>query len=216
MMRFLGKLFIYFVIFVFAVIMAANGYSPILTVGIALTVSLIGYMILFVYPFVLEKRVERVEDFLLRHKHKPGVYIHYVVANRLDDEAKTTMDKLMTKYKHSRALATYKAAYGLYCKDMDAIRTAVPYIRYADYRAYYATLLLIEDGKSTEAREHLESIKKRWMRSALLAEVERKSGDIEAAVKHAREAVDTSGGAQRYVLHKEYERTLPQAVERVS
>ncbi|MNF02862.1 hypothetical protein D3C80_2020790 [compost metagenome] len=54
------------------------------------------------------------------------------------------------------------------------------------------------------------------MRSALLAELERKSGDIEAAVKHAREAVEATGGVQRYVLHKEYERTLPQAVERVS
>lgn len=147
MKRFLGKLFFYFVIFVFAVIMAANGYSPILTGGIALTVFLIGYMILFVYPFVLEKRVERVEDFLLSQKHKPGVYIHYVVANKIDDEVKTTMDKLMKKYKHSKALAVYKAAYGLYCKDMAAIGQAVPHIRYPDHRKYYETVLLLEEGE---------------------------------------------------------------------
>lgn len=50
----------------------------------------------------------------------------------------------------------------------------------------------------------------------MLAGLEHKAGNSEAAVKHAREAVDASGGAQRYILHKEYERTLPQAVERLS
>ncbi|WP_090713553.1 hypothetical protein [Paenibacillus typhae] len=216
MKRFLGKLFFYFVLFVFVLFMRLNNYPLTLTLGIALTVSLIGYMILFVYPLVLEKRVERVEDFLLSQKHKPGIYIHYVLANRLDDEAKTTMDKLMRKYKHSKALATYKAAYGLYCKDMAAIGEAVSHIRYPDYRKYYETVLLLEEGKSAQAQEHLQSIKKRWMRSALLAEMERRAGDIEAAVKHASEAVDASRGAQRYLLQREYERTLPQAVERVS
>lgn len=122
----------------------------------------------------------------------------------------------MRKYKHSKALAAYKAAYGLYCKDMAAIGEAVPHIRYPDYRTYYETVLLLEDGKSAQAREHLQSIKKRWMRSALLAGIEHKAGNSEAAVNHAREAVNASGGAQRYLLHKEYERTLPQAVERVS
>lgn len=216
MKRFLWKLFFYFVLFVFVLFMRLNDYPLTLTVGIAVGGSLIGYMILFIYPFVLEKRVERVEDFLLSQKHKPGVYIHYALANRLDDEAKTTMDKLMRKYKHSKALAAYKAAYGLYCKDMAAIGEAVPHIRYPDYRTYYETVLLLEDGKSAQAREHLQSIKKRWMRSALLAGIEHKAGNSEAAVNHAREAVNASGGAQRYLLHKEYERTLPQAVERVS
>ncbi|MNE77233.1 hypothetical protein D3C80_1735320 [compost metagenome] len=122
----------------------------------------------------------------------------------------------MNKYKRPAAQAPFKAAYGLYHRDMAAVQEAVQDIRYPDYRAYYETALLVEEGKYAEAREHLESIKKRWMRSALLAEVERKAGDIGAAVKHAREAVDASGGAQRYILHKEYERTLPQAVERVS
>lgn len=63
MKRFLWKLFFYFVLFVFVLFMRLNDYPLTLTVGIAVGGSLIGYMILFIYPFVLEKRVERVEDF---------------------------------------------------------------------------------------------------------------------------------------------------------
>ena len=51
------------------------------------------------------------------------------------------------------------------------------------------------------------------MRSALLAEIELQAGNSETAITHAREAVGASRGVQRYVLHKEYKRTLPQAVE---
>lgn len=90
---------------------------------------------------------------------------------------------------------------------------AVPHIRYADYRAYYEAVLLLEEGKGAQAREHLESIRKQWMRSALLTEIELQAGNSETAITHAREAVSASRGVQRYVLHKEYERTLPQAVE---
>lgn len=81
---------------------------------------------------------------------------------------------------------------------------------------YYETALLLEEGKSVQAREHLESIKKQWMRSALLAEIELKAGNSETAIKYVREAVDASRDVQRYVLYKEYERTLPQAVEALS
>ncbi|MNE35680.1 hypothetical protein D3C80_1294560 [compost metagenome] len=178
--------------------------------------GLIAFVTQFYYPAALDKRVDRVESFLRSQKKNPALYIQYVLANRLEDEAKTIMEQLMSKYKRATAQAPFKAAYGLYRKDMAAVQKAVPYIRYPDYRAYYETALLVEDGKSAQAREHLESIKKRWMRSALLAEMERKSGNSVTAVKHARDAVYFSRGVQRYVLHKEYERTLPQAVERVS
>ncbi|MBY0010002.1 hypothetical protein [Paenibacillus typhae] len=216
MKRFKWNLLIYAALFVVVLYMTLNEYSLIWIVGATFVAFLIAFTTQFYYPAVLDKRVDRVESFLRSHKKNPALYIQYALANRLDDEAKTTMDKLMSKYKHSKALATYKAAYGLYRKDMAAVQEAVQDIRYPDYRAYYEAALLVEDGKSAEARGHLESIKKRWMRSALLAEIERKDGNEEAAVKYAKEAIGASGGVQHYVLHKEYERTLPQAVGRVS
>lgn len=66
----------------------------------------------------------------------------------------------MQKYKRKSTQASFKAAYGLYRKDMFAIRQAVPHIGLSDYRTYYETILLLEDGRSDEARERLQSIKK--------------------------------------------------------
>ncbi|MDF9841286.1 MULTISPECIES: hypothetical protein [unclassified Paenibacillus] len=216
MKRLKWNVLIYSVLFVVVLYMTLNEYSPIWIVGATFVAFLIAFTTQFYYPAVLDKRVDRVESFLRSQKKNPALYIQYVLANRLEDEMNTVMEQLMSKNKRVTAQAPFKAAYGLYLKDMAAVHDAVPHIRYSDYRAYYETALLVEEGKSAEAREHLESIKKQWMRSALLAEVERKAGNSEAAVKYAKEAIDASGGVQRYVLHKEYERTLPQAVGRVS
>lgn len=207
------KISFYFVLFVVVLFMAINNYSTVLIVGTVVMATLIFFIIIFIYPLALEKRVDRVESFLLSQNKTPGLYINYVFANRLEDEARTIMDQLMSKYKQATAQASYKAAYGVFCKDMTAVQEAVPYIRYSDYRAYYETIILSEDGESVQARKHLESIKKPWMRSALLAEIDLKAGCIETAVKHAREALNYSRGVQHYVLHKEYERILPQAVK---
>ncbi len=216
MKRLSWSILIYSVLFAVVLFMAFNDYSPILVIGVAVVAALIAFVTQFYYPAALDKRVDRVESFLRSQKKNPAMYIQYVLANRLEDEAKTIMEQLMSKYKRVAVQAPFKAAYGHYRKDMAAVQEAVPYIRYSDYRAYYETALLVEDGNSEQAREHLESIKKQWMRSALLAEIELKAGDIETAVKYARDAVNSSRGIQRYVLHKEYERTLPQAVEDVS
>ncbi|MEK3713467.1 hypothetical protein [Paenibacillus sp. FSL R7-0333] len=213
MKRYRWSITVYFMLFVFVLFALFNEYSPILIVMGAVAACLIVFTIQFYYPAVLEKRVDRVESFLRSPKSNPALYIQYVLANRLEDKAGTVMEQLMSKHKRVAVQATFKAGYGLYRKDMAAVQEAVPYIRHADYRAYYEVVLLLEEGKSAQAREHLESIRKQWMRSALLAEIERKADNRVLAIKYAREAVEASRGVQRYVLHKEYERTLPQAVE---
>lgn len=178
-------------------------------------VALIAFIIHYFYPLALEKRLDRVESFLLIQKSTPELYMNYVLANRFEDESRMVMEQIMSKHRSEKAQAVYKAAYGVYRKDMNDVRKAVPHIRFSDYRTYYETILLSEDEKSTEARERLKSIKKRWMRSALLAEIEIKAGYREKAIQHARKAIDASRGVHRYVLHKEYERILPEAVESI-
>ncbi|MFD2875914.1 hypothetical protein ACFTAO_08040 [Paenibacillus rhizoplanae] len=202
-------MFVLFVLF--------NDYSPILIVVGAVVACIIALIAQFYYPAIFgEAGRPRGVLFTQPEKNNPALYIQYVLANRLDDESRTVMEKLMSKHKQAAVQATFKAAYGLYRNDMAAVREAVPHIRHADYRRYYEMVLLLEEGESVQAREHLESIKKQWMRSALLAEIELKAGNSETAITHAREAVSASRGVQRYVLHKEYERTLPQALEAVS
>ncbi|MCM3782215.1 hypothetical protein M3231_04475 [Neobacillus mesonae] len=210
------KVVFFFIVFVFAIFMTFNHYSPLLTLGIVIVAGLLAFLPLYFYPLMLEKRINRVESYLREQKYTPAIYINFVLANRLEDEAGLIMEQLMNKYKKAETQAQFKAAYGVYRNDMAAVRDAVPYIRISDYRAYYETILLLEEGKSDQALETLASIKKSWMRFALLAEMERKAGRNEAAIQHARQAMNSSRGVHRYVLYKEYERQLPQAIEAIT
>ncbi|MEC0127006.1 hypothetical protein [Paenibacillus pabuli] len=206
----------YLAVFVFVLFMTWNDYSLILTLGVVLVASLIMFMLRFYYPLSLETRIDRVESFLRKQQKTPGVYIYYVFANRLDDEAELTMEQIRGKYTQKVTQATYSAAYGFYRKDMVAVHEAVQNMRLSDYRTYYETILLLEDGQSDEARERLQSIKKQWMRSTLLAGIELKAENRDTAIQHAHEALNFSRGVNRYVLYKEYERVLPEAVEHIS
>lgn len=210
------KILFYFAVFVFSIFMTVNGYSQLLIIGVVVVAAFLAFLLLLHYPLLLEKRIDRLESFLRKQKKMPAIYINFVLSNRLDDEARLIIEQLMSKYKQAETQALYKAAFGVYRKDMAIVREAVPYIRKSDYRAYYETILLIENGESDQARETLESIKKHWMRLALLVEMEIKAGRHEAAIQYARKAVNSSRGVHRYVLYKEYERVLPQAVEAIS
>ncbi|WP_458126913.1 hypothetical protein [Paenibacillus sp. Z3-2] len=79
-------------------------------------------------------------------------------------------------------------------------------MRRSDYRTYYETYLLMEEGRSDQAREHLKSISKLWMRSMLLAAIELKSGHREIAIQQAQEAMRAVRGVHRYMIFKESER----------
>lgn len=208
-----SKVSFYFFVFVFALFMTLNDYSPILTVGLMFVATIIAFSVFFYYPLVLEKRINRIESFLRKQKKSPAIYVHYVLANRLEDEARVIMEKLMSKYKQRETRAIFQAAFGVYQKDMDMLREAVPYIQKSDYRMYYETTIHIENGEMDRARDTLRSIKKHWMRLALLVDIEMKSGNQKAAIQYAREAIQSTRGVNRYTLYKEYERELPQAVE---
>lgn len=211
-----GEFVFYLAVFVFVLFMTWNDYSLFFTIGVVLIAAFIMFMLRFYYPLSLEKRIDRVEIFLRKQQNTPGIYISYVLANNLDDEVELVMEQIMQKYKRRTTQAQFKAAYGLYRKDMFAIRQAVPHIGLSDYRTYYETILLLEDGNSDEARERLQSIKKQWMRSTLLAGIELKAENRDTAIQHAHEALNSSRGVNRYVLYKEYERVLPEVVEHIS
>lgn len=211
-----GEFVFYLAVFVFVLFMSWNDYSLFLTLGVVLIAALIMFMLRFYYPLSLEKRIDRVEIFLRKQQNTPGIYINYVLANRLDDEAELVMEQITQKYKRKSTQASFNAAYGLHLKNMFAIRQAVPHIGLSDYRTYYETILLLEDGKSEDARERLQCIKKQWMRSTLLAGIELKAENRDTAIQHAHEALNSSRGVNRYVLYKEYERVLPEVVGHIS
>ncbi|PRA07534.1 MULTISPECIES: hypothetical protein [unclassified Paenibacillus] len=211
-----GEFVFYLAVFFFVLFMTGNDYSLFWTIGVVSVTILFAFIKHVFYPLVFDKRIDRLESFLSKQQNTPGTYIIYVLANRLDDEVELVMEQIMQKYKRRTTQAQFKAAYGLYRKDMFAIRQAVPYIGLSDYRTYYESILLLEDGKSEEARERLQSIKKQWMRSTLLAGLELKAENRDTAIQHAHEALNSSRGVNRYVLYKEYERVLPEVVGHIS
>lgn len=196
----------YSVVFVFVLVMMWNEQSVFLIVGTVLVATIIAFTILVIYPMAWETRMDRVEAFLRKNHHTPYIYIYYVTANRLDDEVEIIMEKLRNQTTKKSRQAIYQAAHGVYCKDITAVRQAVLKMRRSDYRTYYETFLLVEEEKSEQAREHLKSIRRQWMRSALLAEIERQLNRRDQAIQHAKEALNASKGVERYMLTKEYER----------
>jgi cell division protein FtsW (lipid II flippase) len=77
------KILFYFAVFVFALFMTVNGYSPILIVGVIFIVILLLFFLLLYYPLLLEKRIDRLESFLRKQKKTPAIYINFVLANSL-------------------------------------------------------------------------------------------------------------------------------------
>lgn len=197
----------YVAIFVYMLVMLLNDQSIFLVLGTVLVAGLIMFSIFVLYPMVWETRMDRLEVFLRRRQHAPYIYIIYATANRLDEEVELTMEKLMSNTSASKSTkANYQAAYGAYRKDLFTVRKAVREMRKSVYRTYYETFVLIEEGETERAREHLSSIKREWMRFALLAEIERKLNHYKEAEELAAQAVQASRGVHRYAMTKEYER----------
>lgn len=197
----------YVAVFVYTLVMLLNDQSIFLVFGTALVAALILFGIFVFYPMGWETRMERLEAFLRKKQSTPYIYIFYATANRLDEEVELTMEKLMSNTSASKSTkANYQAAYGAYRKDLFTVRKAVREMRKSVYRTYYETFVLIEEGETERATEHLGSIKREWMRFALLAEIERKLDHYKEAEEFASQAVQASKGVNRYVMTKEYER----------
>ncbi|PYE48038.1 hypothetical protein HUB98_01720 [Paenibacillus barcinonensis] len=201
------EVIIYVAVFLFTLVMLWNDQSIILVLGVVLFTTLIAFTIHVIYPMAWETRMNRLDAFLRNKQHKPYIYIFYATANRLDEEVEQTIEKLMSDPRASKSTkANYQAAYGSYRKDMFTLRKAVREMRRSDYRTYYETILLTEEGNSERARAHLTSIKKEWMRFALLAEIERRLNHLEQAAEYASKAIQASRGVNRYIMTKEAER----------
>ncbi|PZT54918.1 hypothetical protein [Paenibacillus silvae] len=201
------EVFYYVAVFIYTLLMLWNDQSIILVLGIVLFTTLIVFTIHIIYPMAWETRMDRLDTFLRSKQHKPYIYIFYATANRLDEEVEQTIEKLMNNTTASKSTkANYQAVYGLYRNDLFTLRKAVREMRRSDYRTYYETILLVEEGNSERARAHLASIKKEWMRFALLAEIERRLNHPEQAAEYAARAVHASRGVNRYLMTKEVER----------
>jgi hypothetical protein len=159
-----------------------------------------------------ETNIKRLEKFLVKQRKKPALYLFYATANKQDEVVEKLIDQLLVKYKQPNRQALYRAVYGVYLKNPTVVKRELAQIQPIQYRYYYEAYVQIEEGDLEAARINAAKVSKLWMRAALLSELELKSGNRSEAISLARQALQSCRGVQRYLLHKNYERELPEAL----
>lgn len=177
----------------------------IFTISAVLILILLVVMYPLLHAVLLETDIEKIERFLIKNKRNPNFYIIYAMANGLDEEVKELTEKLLVKYKSPSRQAMYKIAEALYFKNMLVIRSQLAHIKNPSYQFYYQAIIFIDDGDIDGANEVIEKISSKWMKSALLAQREKRLNNVLAAKSYAEQAIQHSKGLQRYLLHKTYE-----------
>ncbi len=202
------KIVFYVIVFIVSIVMT------ILKINIFIIFA-IGFMLLFLmilpylYTVFWEKDINKIEKFLIKEKGNPIYQLFYALANKLDEEVKDAIDQLLKKHKARHKQALYKVIYALYCKDILAAKQEVDNIKSDNFKYYYKSAVLMEEGNLNEARQLIEHISIPWMKSALLSELEYKLNDLDKAMYFAKHALDNAKGLQKYILYKTYEREFP-------
>lgn len=196
---FIISLFCFFILYVLQI----DNVFMITIVGIVILLSVM-------YPFLRvtlwETRIDKIENFLLKNKQNPNMFIVYALANELDEEVRKRTDKLVQKNNNRSRQALYKVIEALYFKNIEAAKIEVEYLQPLSYRLYYQAAVLLEEDDITGANEIIEKISTEWMKNALLVEREKKLGHLTEAIDYANQAIQNTKGIQRYLLQKRYER----------
>lgn len=175
-------------------------------------IALVAIIILaaVMYPLLkvifLETNIDKIEKFLLENKKNPNFYMIYALANELDDDVREITEDLLQKHKQKSRQALYKVIEALYFKNILMAKSEVEHISSQTYRLYYQALILLEEGKLSDANEVIDKLPTKWMKNALLAERERKLDHLQEAKDCAKQALLQTKGLQRYLLHKTYKR----------
>ncbi|WP_053372851.1 hypothetical protein [Paenibacillus sp. FJAT-27812] len=164
------------------------------------------------HMFLFETNIARLEKYLSKQRKKSHMYLYYAIANRRDEEIEHLFQHMLSKYKQPQRQALYKVMYDLYHKDAASMKKQLPHIHSEKYRNYYEAFVHLEEGNLELARATAAKAAKPWMRDALLYELEMRAGNRHKAAALARQSLDSCKGIQRYIMYKNYERELPEAL----
>ncbi|OAB40243.1 hypothetical protein PBAT_23310 [Paenibacillus antarcticus] len=181
-------------------------------VSIAIFIAIVCMMLPYLYMLFKETNMVRLEKFLIRQRNNPSLYLFYAIANKQDEVVESQINRLLAKYKDPNKQALYKAIYGAYLKNMTAVKNDVSLIQSIQFRIYYEAYVHIEEGNLELARDTAAKLSKTYMKSALLSEIELRTGNRQEAIDLARLALQKVSGLQRYIVYKNYERELPEAL----
>lgn len=157
------------------------------------------------YYMYFAKDPHKIEAFLLSRKKDPVSRFYIGLANEQNEMIIKAMPKLL-KYKKAPQQAIFLTILALSQKKLDIAKSYIQYIKQPCLRAYYEAVLCLENHHMEDAYRLILNIKKEWMREALIAEMEKRKGNIPQAKEHIQNALHLTKGIQKLLLYKEYNR----------
>ncbi|PKG22392.1 14-3-3 family protein [Niallia nealsonii] len=201
-------------IFLFAVLLAIMAHF-LLEIAFDLH-PFVHYLFLYVICFAvllmnilikhyLTKNMSRIEKFLLKKQKNPYYRFLYGLANKDDKKVIHSYRKLVTQKKYQQHYPVLTVAFSLYFEQIDGLEDEIKKIKSQKLRTYYELWLKIKSKKKVSSKE-LSKVKIKWMKEALLAELEEINGQTEQAKIHRGNALKQAKGLAFYQLKKHYER----------
>ncbi|MDX8364568.1 hypothetical protein [Cytobacillus sp. IB215665] len=169
---------------------------------LAMFIILILAILANLYPLYFSNNVLTIEKSILNKKRNALFNFYYVYANQIDDEIEEATERVLKKYQRPHIYALIQVIFALYNKDIIAAKKYVDHIKPLNYRKYYKGLISVVDNHVDLANELANEIKIEWMKYALFAEIERKHGNDEGAIKYAKLSYSSARGLNKYMIYK--------------
>lgn len=152
------------------------------------------------------RNIKKMDKLFKKNKKHPYYSFIYGISNKDDKRVIASYRKLIKQKKYQSQYPLFTIIFSLYFDKTLGLKEEVEKIKQPESRDYYQTLVFIKDNNLEEAEKLVKTIKKKWMKEALLAEIALIKGEGEMAKKHAKSALKHTKGIQYYTLKKTYER----------
>jgi hypothetical protein len=152
------------------------------------------------------RNMDKLEKLFKKNKKHPYYSFIYGISNKDDKRVISSYRKLIKQKKYQPQYPLFTIIFSLYFDKTLGLKEEIEKIKQPEKRGYYQTLVLIKENNLEEADKSVKTIKKKWMKEALLAEIALIKGEGEMAKRHAKSALKHTKGIQYYTLKKTYER----------
>ncbi|WP_335870849.1 hypothetical protein [Bacillus sp. 2205SS5-2] len=161
----------------------------------------------FIYSIYYSKNINRIDRFLEKNDKQPMMKLYYALGNGKEEEIQQSLLLLKQKYRNSRHMSLFTVIASLHQNDLKNLKTDIDNIPQREYRLYYDTLFSIMIRESEKViNEKLTQIKKEWMKDALKAELAKRKGNRNEALRLSNSAAEKARGIQYYLLVKELDK----------
>ncbi|MDP5277184.1 hypothetical protein [Chengkuizengella axinellae] len=172
-------------------------------VMVIIILSIAGVMMMSIIPnfitIYFTKDMGRVSKYLEKSKN-PIYNFYYAIANDNEIEVENALKKIDKKYKNTKWSSLFRVLHAHYKRDFAFIHNQLNNIKIKSFKAYYESLIEIENGNFKKAQDMAINLSKPWMVKVVLSELSIKKGDIEEAKMHLDKAIEMTRGMQRYSL----------------